>query len=459
MLDMPPSTGKREETSDIEELHGRCGVYTRRAVAIRLLDAIGWKADADLSQARLLEPAAGDGVFVGEAAGRLLTSLSRLGNGAHKDKLLDRIVAFEIHPVEARRARQRVREILRVFGLKRADAAIVARTWVRANDFLLAEIAEESFTHVVGNPPYARWSKIPSRLRCKYEARLPRRMACGDLFLPFLDLSIGYLKKGGLLGFVCSDRWRYMAFAEKFRTARLSQVIVEKDKRIDAAEAYERNVDTYPSLLVLRRRHRTRGQVTARIPTKGLTLVEGGYQVRVGPALGCTSAFVLNPEEGAEPELLAPWLDGSEISDGEIRWRGRRVITMHDADGKLRDIDEFPVAKVRLEKHRSYLEGRSIVRAGATWYKPIDRVRKSDWSRPKLLIPELAKVPRVALDLSGAIPSHGVYAIFASDDNLETLRMRLEGGGLALALKGLSPRVKGGYLRCYRRFLECIKIA
>jgi hypothetical protein len=107
---------------------------------------------------------------------------------------------------------------------------------VRTTDFLLAEIAEESFSHVAGNPPYARWSKIPPKLRSQYEVRLPQAVARGDLFLPFLDLSIGYLRKGGRLGFVCSDRWRYMAFADGFRTTRLPEVVIEKETPVEAAQ-------------------------------------------------------------------------------------------------------------------------------------------------------------------------------------------------------------------------------
>jgi len=459
MLEAIQSTGKSETFSEIEELHGRCGVYTRRNVVVCLLDAIGWTADADLSQARLLEPAAGDGVFVGEAASRLMGSLSRPSRRPNKEELLDRIVAFEIHPVEARRARQRVREVLKTCGMKPADAAIVARSWVRTTDFLLAEIAEESFSHAAGNPPYARWSKIPPKLRSQYEARLPQAMARGDLFLPFLDLSIGYLKKGGRLGFVCSDRWRYMAFAENFRIARLPQVVVERDERMEAANAYERSVDTYPSLLVLRRRHRLACRKPSPRKADALTLAQAGYRVRVGPALGCTNAFVVDPDEsGIEPELLSRWVDASEIGDGEIRWRGRHVITMYGPDGKLRDIDNYPIASSHLVMFRAKLELRSIVKAGAVWYRPIDRVRAADWARPKLLIPELAKVPRVALDTSGAIPSHGVYAIFAPDDDLEVLCAQLENGGLAAALDGIAPRVKGGYVRCYRRFLEQVPL-
>jgi hypothetical protein len=81
-------------------------------------------------------------------------------------------------------------------------------------------------------------------------------------------------------------------------------------------------------------------------------------------------------------------------------------------------------------------------------------VRAEDWSRPKLLVPEIAKVPRVAIDLSGAIPSHGVYAIFVVDDDVSRIYDRLKSGKLAAALSDVAPRIGSEYLRCYKRFLN-----
>lgn len=445
--------------ADVEALHQRCGVYTRDSVVCTLLDAVGWNSDFDLSGQRLLEPAAGDGAFVVEAASRLLDSMKHRGITPTPSLLESRICAFEIYPREAIRARARTWEILVAHGLSRDDAERVSENWVRIADFLTAALPERGFTHVVGNPPYSRWSKIPAAMRARYESELPRRMTRGDLFLPFLDLGIGYLQNGGRLGFVCTDRWRYMAFAEGFRKERLPEVVIELDQAIDPRDAYDRAVDTYPSLVVMKRTELTESRFDAPASRQGVTIADAGYRVRVGPALGVSAAFVLKPgEEEVETELLAPWVDGSEIRDGEMGYRGRQIIVMYDDHGQLRDLDDFPLAKTRLESFRPRLEARAIVQRGAVWYRPIDRVVATDWRRPKLLIPELSKVPRVALDISGAIPSHGVYAIFAPDNELEPLLSILRNGGLDMHLKGMTPKVKGQYVRAYKRFLERIRI-
>jgi hypothetical protein len=134
---------------------------------------------------------------------------------------------------------------------------------------------------------------------------------------------------------------------------------------------------------------------------------------------------------------------------------------MYGSDGKLIDPKRFPLLEVRLKRFREKLQERSIVINGAPWFRPIDRVTAADWTRPKLLVPELAKVPRVAIDRTRAVPSHGVYAIFAPNDDPEMLYERLRDGELAKAIEKIAPKVKGGYVRCYRRFLEkvCLRNA
>lgn len=190
-------------------------MYTLPEVAGRVLDQVGWRAASDLSKERLLEPAAGAGEFVVQAAIRLVKSYRNHGIEPRARHLRSRITAFELHPGAAREARQRVREALRSQGVHPRTAAACSAAWVRNADFLLSEAPPEPYTHVVGNPPYIRWSKVPAPLKSLYEERLAAEMARGDLFLPFLDRSFDLLAPDGRCGFLCADRWLYMAFAER----------------------------------------------------------------------------------------------------------------------------------------------------------------------------------------------------------------------------------------------------
>ena len=456
---VPPSAKMASRREEIEALHRKCGIYTKPDIAARILDAIGWRASAKLFQARLLEPSAGNGEFVVEAATRLILACQKHGLKPSAKLLGRSICAFEIHSGEAEVARERIRRVLQELDVHSRTATALASSWIITGDFLLAELTSD-FTHVVGNPPYIRWAKIPSGLKSVYQRTLARELTGGDIFIPFLDRSLALLVAEGRCGFLCSDRWRYAAFAEGFRTKWLPKLEVETQQDLLAVDAFKKEVDTYPAIFVAKLR--TSGakspQAPSVIPRK--TLIERGYVIKVGPALGCSSAFVLDPDEAdIEEDLLFPWIDSSEVVDGAIQWRGRRVAAMHESDGKLLDLRGFPLLKKRLKRFEAVLKTRAIVRNGGHWYQPIDRIRSVDWTMPKLLVPEIAKVPRVALDQSGAIPSHGIYAIFSPHRKIDTLQKELADGGLARALEGISPKIKGGYVRRYKRFLAQIRLS
>lgn len=442
---------------EVEELHGRCGIYTRIAMAEQILDEAGWTEASLDADDRLLEPACGDGVFVCAAARRLVR-WSKTTEMPVPESLRDAIVAYELHPVEAERARRSVAACLVEEGMDPNDARSLAESWVRCGDFLLAENPGR-FSHVAGNPPYARWSRVPAVLRHAYEAALGKDVARGDLFLPFLDRSIALLRIGGRLGFLCSDRWRFMAFAEGFRHNRLRDVRIIADRTVDASCVYQRAVDIYPSVLVLERTERSSAPaVLTRKP-----LVDRGFRVRVGPALGCTDAFVLAAADAelVEAQVLQSWIRSADIREGAIDPSSRLVICMHDDAGRLREPETIPLTMAWLERVRARLEARAIVRVqNAPWYRPIDRVQAAAWAMPKLLVPELARVPRLALDESGGVPAHGVYAITADRPHacVADLADRLAEGGLARALQGSTPTVKGGYVRCYKKFLEAMEV-
>ena len=442
-------------------LHSSCAVYTQPSVARRILDAVGWTEDVDLSEMTLLEPAAGDGVFVKEAAARLVNSVLKREKPLTTEVLQPRISAFELIAGEASKARRGVLQLLARSGVPHPEASRIARAWVKTADFLLLSPKPTLFTHVVGNPPYMRWSKIPMELRERYEVSLPPSAARGDLFLPFMDSGISALLPGGWLGFLCSNRWRHMAFASAFRRERLPSVDVLVDMELSPQSAFERNVGTYPSIVVMQRRANRRPRKSAR--DGRTTLADAGFKIKVGPALGCTDAFVLpNGAAGEiEEELLAPWLSPSDVLDGRVQPSTRRIICLHDDQGQPRDLASFPKARNWLERFRSCLQERAIVRRhGAPWHRTIDKVVAATWAEPKLLVPELARVPRVALDRSGAVPAHGLYAIMKAqpEADIQWLSDHLSNGRFARLIEPIAPKVNGGHVRCYKRFLERITL-
>ncbi|WP_095204727.1 Eco57I restriction-modification methylase domain-containing protein [Mesorhizobium carmichaelinearum] len=457
---MPDRDGTSiEQLTEVAQLHARTGVYTRSLQIQLVLDAVGWTAREDLERLVLVEPSAGDGGFLVEAAKRLVESLSSKGGRPTRDILRDRIRAWEFFPDAASAARGKLIEVLTEAGLTRRDAQSVVEAWVNTSDFLESDLPPMSADVVVGNPPYLRWSLLPAGKRAAYEAILPADVVRGDLLLPFLEKGIDALKIGGRLGFIVSDRWQHAAYASRWRTRMLPQIDILERVELAPKDTFDQPVDAYVERLVVKRRAATPSGKTSSTSAR---LFDSSFDIRVGPALGCTPAYVLHPDElhAVEHELLRPWVDGKEVSEEGIAWKGRHIITLYDEEGRLRDLGQFPRAMGRLEAYRDRLEQRAItIRGAKPWWRPIDRLSPEPWSRRKLLIPELSKIPRVAMDTSGAIPSHGVYAVFSEDDKaLDSLYAILRDGGLAKALQGNAPKVKGGYVRCYEAILRRLRL-
>ena len=294
-----------------------------------------------------------------------------------------------------------------------------------------------------------------------YEERISSELTQGDLFLPFLDKALNELDTDGMCGFVCSDRWRFAAYGASFRREWLPRLKELANEPIDAAEAFTRNVSVYANIFVAKKRPDAKVRRAASATCRRTqTLADRGCVVRVGPALGVTSAFVVEPTESdIEPELLLPWVSSSEVRDGTVQWRGHCVVSVFGEAGKLVDLGKYPKLKRHLMRYRRELEGRYIVRhSGRPWYSTIERLNPDRWRRPKLLVPDITKNPTVAIDRSGLIPSHGVYAIFPPADQIEETYALLHGGGLASALSGIAPTMKNGYVRCYKHFLNAIRI-
>ena len=397
-----------------------------------------------------------------QAAERLVQSFRRKGIEPRARDLKTRIVAFELYARASCQARRRVVRKLVSMRVHRGTAKSCAKAWIRTGDFLLSEKASYEYTHVVGNPPYVRWSKVPTRLRKTYDELLSSEMARGDLYLPFLDRALDELKEGGKLGFMCADRWQFAVYGNGFRRKWLPRLKVLSNRRVEAKEAFMKNVSAYANLLVVVKVKESKGNRFCGqnvVVPQGRSLTDRGCVIRVGPALGVTSAFVFEDETAEiEPDLLVPWVDCAEVKEGHIWWRGRYVASMFDEDGRLRDLRECPKLTRHLARYRGDLETRYIVRRGAPWYRTIDRVRAADWRRPKILVPEIAKEPRVALDRQGLVPSHGLYAIFPPAEDVERIYDALRDGGLGRRLTGIAPTLKNGYVRCYKKFLSAVRI-
>jgi len=112
---------------------------------------------------------------------------------------------------------------------------------------------ELKYDFVVGNPPYVRIQKIPELSKKYWQGIYEWAEGNFDIFIPFIERAvIHWLKEGGRLGFICSDRFLLANYAEKLRRHLPKQAEIElifdmRDTRVF------KDALNYPAILIVRR--------------------------------------------------------------------------------------------------------------------------------------------------------------------------------------------------------------
>jgi Eco57I restriction-modification methylase len=122
--------------------------------------------------------------------------------------------------------------------------------WLVQGDFLLVPLSSR-FDCVVGNPPYVRKEVIPDALIAEYRARYRTVFDRADLYIPFIERSLGLLADGGNLGFICADRWMKNRYGGPLR--RMVAANYHLKAYIDMVDtpAFLTDVMAYPAITVI----------------------------------------------------------------------------------------------------------------------------------------------------------------------------------------------------------------
>ena len=472
-------------------IHEHCAVYTEPETVEVLLDLVGWTVAEITGDAKLLEPACGDGSFLLPAIERLLVWAR-----ARSDvDLAPMIRAYEFEPRTVEALQRAIVVLLRRHGLSDEIAVELAAIWVRCEDFLLAE-PDFACTHAVGNPPYMRWSLVPNGLRTAYETALPKAAARGDLCLSFLWKATEFATgKGSRIGFLCADRWLRCAYGRAARAALGLSHSLRTHIEVHGLPVFKgvRKVGAYAAVTVL---ERGAGEVPTRFgkatsidhlrelaktkterrqsfrsiwPTKsegGARLAahdirdmletvdrnapllgDVGVTIRCGTALGLAKAFVVQSDTDIEAERVLPYLRSRDLDeDGGISPQVY-VANVWTCEGALLDLSLAPLLAYHLERFRKELEARACVNDKADWYRTIDKLHARRIAEPKVLVAGMSRRARIAYDPGGHVASNALYCLVSTQWPLDALATSLRAGVLDLFGDVLSPRFSGGTKR------------
>ncbi len=351
---------------DFDALPRWC-VFTDAGVVRHALDAIGWTDSSDLSGCRLLEPAAGDGAFVTEAARRLIRSMRARAQPISWESLRDRILALEIEEVIAAKLRSAVQTTLVNSGLLNPLAIRLARHWCAAEDFLAIKLGAD-FTHAVGNPPFRRSGGSGP-----------------DACVPFIHRSFDLLRPGGCTAMLAPVALGSATGAASMRQMISSRGCVEAVESFEPSRAFARRVGVRGALFIIRR-HDVEREAAAPCSIPWLagsaearaaflfarehmpTLEDAGCRVRLGVATGKNSIFVRLSEEFAiEEDLLIRVVATRDLGPKSVAWRGMCMPDTSRPDGRPWTQKEKPRLYAYLKRNHEELRDRHSVAAGASW--------------------------------------------------------------------------------------------
>lgn len=497
----------------INPLEAKGVVYTKRWVVDLLLDLAGYRPEEDLVDKLAIEPAAGDGAFLGPMIERLLEScraLERPLSACRKS-----LIAYELDNESAQRARTLAATILTERGVKRSVAEQLAGSWVRTGDYLFDATSSEA-DFVIGNPPYIRLEDIPEETVSLYRRAYATMRGRADLYIAFFEAALRQLRDGGVCAFICADRWMRNQYGGELRELVTSGYAVEVVIEMHNANAFHHDVSAYPAITVIRRQQQGHAVVasagpeveqvpfqtlsntvraTARseqpTPLRGLRMamvhswfegsapwpchspdqltllrdleerfpaLETHARVGIGVATGIDGVFITKDTGLVERSRLLKLALASDICEGTMKWSGHYLVDPWDRDG-LVNLDEYPKLRAYFEEHENVLKRRhTAVKNVRGWYKTIDRVIHPLTSQPKLYIADIKNMLDPVLDHGETYPHHNLYFIQSDAWNLEVL------GGLLMSafgqffIESYGVRMRGGYLRFQAQYLRRIRV-
>ncbi len=346
-----------------------------------------------------------------------------------------------------------------------------------------------------------------------YRAACPTMIGRSDIYVGFFEVGLRSLKLGGVLGFICADRWIRNQYGRGLRQFVSGAYSVEVLITMHDVDAFHEQVSAYPAISILRRKRQgapvvadTKRSFTsaeaselvvwarrkgsrrvlndryeaARLPgwldgdspwpagsRARLALIEDlnedqatGTRVGIGVATGADGVFLTTDANAeVERERLLPLAMARDTASGRLSWSGHYLVDPWDNAGRLVDLNAWPQLRAYYERHMSTLRGRHVAgKRPHEWYRTIDKVDHALTRKPKLLFPDMKMNSHPVLDEGGIYPHHNLYYIVSRAWDLRVL------GGLLLSrvaqafVEAYAVRMRGGTLRFQAQYLRLIRV-
>jgi adenine-specific DNA-methyltransferase len=238
--------------------HGE--IFTAQGVVCYQLDQLGYCADRNLSAIRILEPASGSGAFALEIVKRLYQS-AQLFEFNFTRSLVSNVRFVESDGIVYQSLIRNIDELVSDLG----EHVTNLSSFCKHADFLKANFST-GFDCIVGNPPYIRHERLSDEQKAQYRKQFSTFTHRADLYVAFFEKSLDLLRSGGMLCFICSNRWLTNQYGAKLRLEIASKFRLLKLLNMEQASPFDEEVIAYPCINPDQQRITFRANLNLRYP-------------------------------------------------------------------------------------------------------------------------------------------------------------------------------------------------
>lgn len=490
----------------------RGAVYTKPEVVDFILDLTSVTDSVDITQLQFLEPSFGAGDFIIPLLKRILSAWrSKQVQLPAASDIRDTLVAFELHTETFSRTRALLFHELVAEGFTSQDADYLLGQWLFNDDFLLAPL-ERAFHVVIGNPPYVRQELIPPPLLREYRIRYKTFYDRADVYIPFIEKSLCLLAPGGVLGFICTDRWMKNRYGGPLREMIAESFHLKIYVDMVSTQAFQEDVAAYPAITVISKAPPGKTKITRNpcLSRSSLKLIadqltsneddpssnsldfatlstgtapwllgklsqvelirkieadyplleDAGCKVGIGVATGADRVFIGDYDRlDVETCRKLKIVQTRDIAGGHVKWLGKGIINPFDDNGRLIHLTEFPRFEKYINQHKQVILARHCAQKNPRgWYRTIDRITPSLSLRPKLLVPDIKGRAHIVYEDGEFYPHHNLYYIISDSWDLRCLQAVLMSSLTRAFIAMYSTRMRGGFLRFQAQYLRRIRV-
>ncbi len=333
---------------------------------------------------------------------------------------------------------------------------------------------EGGFDCVIGNPPYVRQEML-GEFKPYFEDRYATYSGVADLYVYFIEKSHALLKKGGLFGFICSNKFMRANYGKALRDFLAKRTRIGQIVDFGELPVFE-NAATFPAIVLTENTQAAKqdfiyapvkhltfssleeevGAIGGRLDSRALagdnwTLANAGEidifekmkkigtplgqytggEIYYGIKTGLNEAFVIDRvtrdrlinEDKKSAELIKPFVVGDDVRKYVINSKDRYLILIPKGwtlarVGNARDAwkwfsSNYPAVAEHLSPFATAAAKRHD--KGDFWWELRACDYYSEFEKPKILYPDIAKESRFAFASEPLYFGNTVYFIPADD--------------------------------------------